>query len=269
MDTETVDERSYGYRRHVARLFGIRLISDLGEKLCDLGVPPPIGRKRRARVDAIRRAGVLFIHVPKNAGMSISNALYGQQIKHASIAYYHRVAPDLAALPSLAILRDPVDRFVSAYAYARTGGSRDNRISVPFRDQYRAFRSIDNALDHVEAAQDAYQVDHIFRRQTWYLTDRDGAVVVDQLLMLDDMDRLVRLAPQLGRRPLPHLNRCVSPKPALTDRQIDRIHGLYRDDLILVEMARGRRATDTPRAPAPFPPAETGARNGKIVPMRS
>jgi hypothetical protein len=237
---QQTDPRSYGPRRHVASLFGIRLISDLGEKLCELGLPAPLGRKRRARLTAIRRAGVLFVHVPKNGGMSISSALYGQQVKHASISYYHRVAPDLVDLPSAAILRDPIDRFLSAYAYARAGGSHDNRVSIPFRERYRALAGVDDALDHIEQAQDLYQIDHIFPPQSRYVTDHQGAVAVDRLVMLEALTRLSDLAPHLPDSPLPHLNRTDLYKPALTGRQIVRILAFYAEHVALVEAVRRR-----------------------------
>lgn len=85
--------------------------------------------------------------------MSVSEALYGLQIKHASVRYYARAAPKLLGdVGSFAVVRDPVERFQSAFDYAKAGGSRDSRISAPFRERYMAFRSLDDALDHVERA---------------------------------------------------------------------------------------------------------------------
>lgn len=229
----------YGHRRYIAGLFGVTLVSDVGEKLCDMGIRPWLGRKRQAALDCVRDAGVLFIHVPKNAGMSISNALYGRQIKHRSMRYYGRVAPDIAReLPSFAILRDPVDRFLSAYAYARAGGSLHNSIAVPFHKRYRAFGCVDDALDHVEAARSVYDVDHVFRPQSWYVTGRRGAVAVKQLFLMDQMHGISDVAPGLGATSLPRLNRAEGNKPAPTAGQIDRINRLYRHDVRLIEQIR-------------------------------
>ena len=74
-------------------------------------------------------------------------------------------------LPSFAVLRDPTARFLSAYRYGRAGGSAINDVAEPFRTLYRGFRSIDDALDHVETAASPYAVDHIFRPQSWYVGD--------------------------------------------------------------------------------------------------
>ena len=61
-EARTPGPTAYGPRRHVARLFGVRLVSDIYEKLSEEGWPLPLDAKRRRRLDAIREAGSLFIH---------------------------------------------------------------------------------------------------------------------------------------------------------------------------------------------------------------
>lgn len=169
--------------------------------------------------------------------MAVSHALYGEQVRHASIRYYGAVAPALAkSLPTLAVFRDPIERFRSAYVYARAAGSRDNRVSEPFRSVYLTFRDVDDALDHLEAADWPYGVDHIFRPQSWYVTNGRGALAVDHLVALPDLaDALSALAPWAG--PLPDLNRTAGEKPTLTPRQEWRLRYLYASDFALIPAA--------------------------------
>lgn len=182
---------------------------------------------------------MLFVHVPKNAGMSISEMLYGCQVKHASVRYYARVAPELLRdLDSIAVVRDPVDRFLSAYDYARAGGSADNRVSAPFHDIYKAFRSVDDALDHVERAASLYHVDHIFRPQTWYLADAAGAIRVRRLVRFEHVGELG--GQFSGGRSVPSINRRSKPVTHLTSRQIQRIRRVYASDVALLN-GYGRR----------------------------
>ena len=57
----------------------------------------------------IEQAGLLFVHIPKAAGMSISDALYGDQVKHVSIRLLHHLdGGRLAGLLSFAVMRDPI-----------------------------------------------------------------------------------------------------------------------------------------------------------------
>jgi len=218
------------------RLFDLPLPSDIYEHACERGVRPMLDGKRRDRLRAVRDAGALFIHVPKNAGMSISNALYGRQIKHATVRYYARVAPDLlGALPSFAILRDPVARFVSAYHFAQAGGSSHSRVSVPFRAPYMALRSIDAALDHVEQAASPYQVNHIFRPQSWYVCGVDGAVAVDRLFAFEDMDSVAVYLRDHGIAALARLNEGERDKQVVSAAQVDRLRILYARDFEMFE----------------------------------
>lgn len=233
----STSEPRQGARRHLAcRLFGVRLISDIHERACDLGVTIPAGRGRRERIARIAEAGLLFIHVPKAAGMSISQALYGTQVKHLSIRLARRLAGGrLAALPSFAVLRDPTARFLSAYRYGRAGGSAVNDVAEPFQALYRGFRSIDDALDHVEGAAGPYAVDHIFRPQSWYLADAQGQIAVDRLLTMDDIPDLPRLVPGFPDRAVPCINRSPSIDMPLTARQRGRLQRLYAPDFTLWE----------------------------------
>lgn len=214
----------------------MRISADLYERAAGFGLALPLDAKRRARIAAVRRAGVIFTHVPKNAGMAVSQALYGMQIKHASVRYFAALAPsEWKRLPSFAVLRDPVDRFRSAYRYARAGGGSDNRVSPVFAERYRAFGGIDDALDHVEAARSPYGVDHIFRPQCWYLTDRRGAIAVDHLALIERVGDLLDTLSITPAGPLRHVNRSEGSDPVLTRGQADRIRRIYADDLELFD----------------------------------
>jgi hypothetical protein len=223
--------------RHAAcRLFGVRLLSDLHERACDLRLPVPPGRKRRSRTERIADAGLIFVHIPKAAGTSISQALYGMQVHHASIRLHRRLlGPQHGDLPSFAVLRDPVERFLSAYRYGRAGGSACHQVAQAFKAQYRAFRSIDHALDHVEQARGPYQVDHIYRPQSWYLTDEEGEIAVDRLLTMDDIPYLPDLIAGFPRHRLPCLNRSAPSDVALSAGQQHRLRKLYAQDFELWE----------------------------------
>ena len=228
---------------------GVRLVGDLYERACDAGLGLPLDGKRRQRLRQVQQARTLFIHVPKNAGMSISAAMYGQQIKHATIRYYRRAAPRLLRrTTSFAVLRDPIERFISAFHYAQAGGSADNRVAAPFRDTYMAFRTIDDALDHLEAAPSVYAIDHIFRPQSWYISDRAGKVVVDRLFLMHEMDRVREFLQLRCGAELDHINASTPLRMPLDATQIARIERLYADDVALVAKVRAtsRSSAGTP-----------------------
>ncbi len=83
-------------------------------------------RVRRRHADLVprqfRRDGAIFIHVPKCAGSALLDAWLGFQTGHVTAAEYRAADPrffDRAYV--FAFVRDPVDRFVSAYDHIQTG----------------------------------------------------------------------------------------------------------------------------------------------------
>ncbi|GCE90822.1 hypothetical protein MSKU15_2423 [Komagataeibacter diospyri] len=213
----------------------VRMSSDVHERLASLRIPYPPGPKRLKRADRVRACGVLFIHVPKNAGTSVARALYGMDLGHETIRYFQRRMPDLTGFPSFAILRDPVRRFMSAYRYACAGGSDTRHVAQGFRPTYMAFNGIDDALDHIAHVRSLYDMDHIFRPQTWYLTDAYGQVAVDRLFMLDDMSRIQDFVRNYTSAPIGHVNAGGRDRSEMPNAdQIARIRQIYRQDYDLI-----------------------------------
>ncbi len=122
------------------QLLRVRLASDIHERATDLGLPLPPGPRRRGRLARIAERGLLFIHIPKNGGTSISQTLYDTHIGHNTIRYYRAALPMMIeTMPIFAVLRDPADRFLSAYRHATQGEAADTTISAAFREAYRSF----------------------------------------------------------------------------------------------------------------------------------
>ncbi len=216
------------------RMTGLKLVSDLHERPTFPGIYPPLDPLLRSRLDRIREAGVLFIHIPKNAGMSVSSTLYDAQLFHPTIRYYMRVAPDLVQrLPSFAIWRHPVERFVSAFRYAQAGGTHDVPVGRAFRDRYMAFETLDDAIDHVAATRSLYDLDHIFRPQFWYVADMAGRIAVDRISMIDDLDKMLADYSKTPLGKIAWLNKSKPLDVDLTETQLLRLRRLYPIDFAI------------------------------------
>lgn len=238
--------KSYRWRRHLAAMFGVKLTGDIPERLIGLSIPVPLNKKRRQRLASIRSSGVLFIHIPKNAGTSLSMALYGHVIRHDTIRYYEHVAPEfMYSAITVAIMRNPVERFISAYRFAKSGGTAYRQVSAPFRSKYMSFQSIESALECVENSKTPFEVDHIFRPQSWYITDRVGRLAVQHLVDISDLAQLQRLLPNSKIASLPQINRSHSPDVEVSALQRARICRIYQDDVALWEELRAGKTLGT------------------------
>ena len=217
----------------ISKAFGVRLVSDVPERLARLHVHPWLNAKRKARIKTIRERELLFVHIPKNAGTSICQRLYGCQVKHASVSYYAKAAPDILALPSFAVIRNPMERFFSAFHYAQSGGTKDQQIALPFQEQYRAFKNIDDAINHLASARSVFDIDHVFRPQSWYLYDSTGHCPIDIFI---PYHRVSEIGIMLGIRDLaylPRLNCNDSTIEPLDGAQLAFLQSFYQDDFRL------------------------------------
>jgi len=78
----------------------------------------------------------LFVHIPRNGGRSIFNALLpfcDEEVfkyEHAFQSQYYNKFPEVQNYYQFAISRNPFDRVVSAYHYLKSGGMTGDDLSV-------------------------------------------------------------------------------------------------------------------------------------------
>lgn len=167
--------------------------------------------RRRNLLEAYKKAGLIFFHVPRTAGTSISHTLYGMPINHFPIReMIPLMSLNLLAMPRFAIIRNPWDRAVSAWSFARSGGGIDGivRMRSPHRYQVPAFRTFEHFVqDWLNPAQ-LGKTDGMFQPQSDFLCDADGQLALDHLGRFEDLSATERWLrghnPALP--PIPHLN---------------------------------------------------------------
>ena len=75
-------------------------------------------------IQAIDRAGILYVHIPKTGGTSVSNILYGRNLPHFTASFYQlALGPRFSSLTRFATIRHPTKRLLSAWNFLRAGGS--------------------------------------------------------------------------------------------------------------------------------------------------
>lgn len=197
----------------------------------------------RRRKNIFIKNGIVFIHIPKAAGSSISQEIYGRFIGHISACALEQVGSDaLLALPRFALARNPWSRSVSAWRFARAGvGSGEGlRAGILNAERYQSseFASFERfVLDWLPSA-DLKREDGVFKPQSHYVCGREGKLIVDHLGRVENMaateDWLERI---LGRAlQIPHVNRSgekIDYRSFYTAEMRDSIARIYADDLSL------------------------------------
>jgi hypothetical protein len=118
---------------------------------------------------------VIFIHIPKAAGTSIATAIYGKRIGHFT---YHEfryfIKDDFNKYPIFTVLRNPYERLISAYNFAKQGGTLEGAVTNESLYQTYPFRSFQSFVKEWLSHQDVTSIDLIFRPQTFFLPEIDA-----------------------------------------------------------------------------------------------
>ncbi|HEV2363401.1 MAG TPA: sulfotransferase family 2 domain-containing protein [Caulobacteraceae bacterium] len=191
-------------------------------------------RMRRHLPRRARDRGIVFIHVPKTGGTSMAQAIYGRGAGHATALFWRAADPKVfIAAESFAMLRDPIDRFVSAYRYIR------NAAEVPLNQRAREFaarmRTADDVISVLEGSSD-WAVPKVFRPQHLFVCDAAGRQMVSRLFLVgEDDENLRQHLDRYGVAEPQRLNRSRGRRPQLTRRQIARLEMLFAKDFSLID----------------------------------
>jgi len=173
----------------------------------------------------VAKTRVLFIHIPKCAGISISHALYGISIGHKKLSYFRvhiqRLHPDI-----LVVLRDPIERLVSALNYAFSSGTQDGFFNQEILKKIKN-KNLDEIISMIE---DQLIIDPVFLPQTYYLDKKYESI---KFYLYEDLARLEKDF----KIQIPKKNQTKS--KFFSRKDLDafstRIFEIYKEDYRLIE----------------------------------
>jgi len=150
---------------------------------------------------------IVFVHIPKNAGTSIitSKELGFRYVEHKSAIYYMKDAPDIwEKYTKVSIVRNPWDRFVSCYEYAKMPTSywhsNDEKESIfgPHPD-YRVAKSLSFKEFTIKFVTKQIELKH----QGWspqynWICDSNYKVLVDKLFRYESINNDLEFKEMFG-----------------------------------------------------------------------
>lgn len=159
----------------------------------------------KARWAAYKKAGVVFVHIPRAAGSSISTALYGRRLGHRNFEDLFS-AREAFPLPSFCVIRDPFSRLLSAYYYALRGGTASGLVE--YRPEYSSemFGQFPRFVREYLIETPSEDLDYVFRPQVDFVCNRTGSLGVDHVFSLGHTTQLVDWLRGFGVSSLPRLN---------------------------------------------------------------
>lgn len=192
----------------------------------------------------------VFVHIPKCAGTSVVELFDSGSPRRTHAEWLRFYQADRKAFErffKFTFVRNPIDRFLSAYRYIIAGGAqrpRDRKIQkyvLSLADDFEKFATL---VSH----EVLYQIHH-FRPQVTFVCDETGDLMVDYVGHVESMQESVaQIFHHLGRAipEVPHSNRtneltALSASTAHWESVPERIHRFYRRDSELFGYAQ--RAT--------------------------
>jgi Sulfotransferase family len=155
------------------------------------------------------RFGLVFIHIPKTAGSSLSTAIMKRdpqaikrmeglpRTKHVTALQLRGALAHYDRLFSFAVVRDPFSRFCSLYRYLRT---------LPkFAPHMGDVKSLEEFAELFERPSWVDTL-HSSKPQSEFVTDKNGLIIVSELFRYESLDDAVAaISSRLGKRlDLPH-----------------------------------------------------------------
>jgi len=193
----------------------------------------------------IKKTGVAFIHIPKAAGMSLSEAIYGEQIGHLKWHHVHGSNPRIYdTLVKFAVCRDPIQRFASAFQFLKQGGinQSDEQFSRDVLGDFKTLEDFAIALADNDVLAKVQRKVH-FQAQHDFVCDRNGTIMVDYLVAIDrlaeDVPQILT-AEQCGE--IPHKNRTATTPMSpvsLSHAAEECLRSTYARDFDLMDFVRG------------------------------
>jgi len=173
---------------------------------------------------------LLFIHIPKNAGTSVVKAFNMQEEGHITIEQHKLLFPqEWKEFHKFCIVRNPWERVVSCYEYARMEKSYHHSVSGPSRHGKHPDYDLlkDKSFEECVDLLDTNTLTH----QGW--APQSDWVVRDNIFVLNEYIKSENLGKYYKGVKIPHLNKSTRKidESYYTPQAKQKVTDFYKEDM--------------------------------------
>ena len=183
-----------------------------------------------------REKKIIFIHVPKAAGTSVANALYGKTLGHFKAKMIMELYPkEFSEFFTFAIVRNPYSRVISAYKFVKQGGTEYMGVAKKSVYKSKLFSSFDIFVKEWLSKVDLSNEDYVFQPQYLFTHDEYDRLLVDKIWQMEGLDLFQKeFSEETGiQLNIKHLNRSKKSEIELNDELKQIIYEVYKKDFEL------------------------------------
>jgi hypothetical protein len=196
--------------------------------------------KRGTLLNSFDKRKIIFIHIPKTAGISLVKSIFGDVTLegHRSVSFYKQVFGNrYSDFFTFTIVRNPWDRLYSAYKFLEKGGMNIHDKNA-FETHLSIFRDFEDFVLNGLNKKLIYQITHLIPQHE-YLCDKRGSILVDFIGRFENLDNDIFLLSKKLRKKIKlshhNYNKKEGYKEVYTDEMIDKVYRIYQKDIDIFE----------------------------------
>lgn len=179
---------------------------------------------------------VIFIHIPKVAGTSVSYGLYGRTLGHFKAKMIKENYPkDFDEYFKFALVRNPYDRVYSAYKFIKQNGTEVMGIENKKVYHTKVFETYESFVMNWLPNVDIKKEDYVFQPQYSFIYDKDK-LIVDKIWNIENMQVFTsEINELLGfQLNIEHLNKSKKTNKEISQEMREVIYTVYKKDFELL-----------------------------------
>ena len=187
-------------------------------------------------INAFNKSNTIFIHIPKTAGISLVNGIYGSVSNegHRKVHFYKKIfGKKFKKFFVFSFVRNPYDRLYSAYKFLQTGGMNIHDQNA-YKQHLIGYKNFEDFIFNGLNNQIVNEIVH-FKHQSEFICNDYGEIIVDFVGKYENLDKDLSQLSKLINKDiiLPHLNKGKAKHKCdkiYTNEMKEIVYKMYRRD---------------------------------------